>query len=296
MRPIWTRSARQTSLSAEPGALVRQLAQADRERALRLLSTDPVENLFVAARIDAFALDPVRMGCTIWGYERGENLVSLCHVGSNVVPVGLDQTIAVAFAERIGRRRGAAAIMGNAGQVALLHGVLSERWGDSWGQARDVRPHQPLMVIERPASCDPDPRVRQMTMADFDAYYRAAVAMYTEEVGVTPLDASGSYARYVRSLIEQRRAFGIVDERGEVIFKSDVGSSLGSVCQVQGVWLKPGLRGKGLSIPAMAAVVEMCRLRWPTVSLYVNDYNTRARRLYERVGFRTVGELATVLY
>ncbi len=296
MRPIWTRSARQTSLSAEPGALVRQLAQADRERALRLLSTDPVENLFVAARIDAFALDPVRMGCTIWGYERGENLVSLCHVGSNVVPVGLDQTIAAAFAERIGRRRGAAAIMGNATQVALLHGVLSERWGDSWGQARDIRPHQPLMVIERPASCDPDPRVRQMTMADFDAYYRAAVAMYTEEVGVTPLDASGSYARYVRSLIEQRRAFGIVDERGEVIFKSDVGSSLGSVCQVQGVWLKPGLRGKGLSIPAMAAVVEMCRLRWPTVSLYVNDYNTRARRLYERVGFRTVGELATVLY
>ena len=32
------------------------------------------------------------------------------------------------------------------------------------------------------------------------------------------------------------------------------------------------------------------------VSLYVNDYNVRARRLYERIGFRTVGELATVLY
>ena len=296
MRPIWTRSGRQTSLSAEPGALVRQLAQPDRDRALRLLATDPVENLFVAARIDGFGLDPIRMGCTVWGYERGDNLVSLCHVGSNVVPVGIDQTIAVAFAERIGRRRGAAAIMGEAGQVELLHTVLSERWGDSWGQARDVRPSQPLMVIERPAGCDPDPRVRQMTLADFDAYYRAAVAMYTEEVGVSPLDASGSYARYVRSLIEQRRAFGIVDERGEVIFKSDVGSALGPVCQVQGVWLQPGLRGQGLSIPAMAAVLEMCRLRWPTVSLYVNDYNTRARRLYERVGFRTVGKLATVLY
>ena len=32
------------------------------------------------------------------------------------------------------------------------------------------------------------------------------------------------------------------------------------------------------------------------VSLYVNDYNTRARRLYQGLGFRTVGELATVLY
>ena len=28
----------------------------------------------------------------------------------------------------------------------------------------------------------------------------------------------------------------------------------------------------------------------------INDYNIRARKLYERVGFQTVGELATVLY
>ena len=46
----------------------------------------------------------------------------------------------------------------------------------------------------------------------------------------------------------------------------------------------------------MAQVVRLCRQRYPVVSLYVNDYNTRARRLYQGLGFRTVGELATVLY
>ncbi len=296
MRPIWTRSARQTSQSAEPGAQVRHLSSADRERALALLAADPVENLFVAARIDGFGLDPMRMGCTIWGYERHGQLVALCHVGSNVVPVGVDPAIAASFAEHIGRRRGTAAIMGNAEQVALMHRALGERWGDSWGQSRDTRWHQPLMLIDHPAQVGVDPRVRVITMADFDAYYEAAVSMYTEEVGVSPLDATGSYARYVRSLIQQGRAFGVIDERGEVIYKSDVGSALGRICQVQGVWLHPRLRGQGMSVPAMAAVVDLCRQRWPLVSLYVNDYNVRARRLYERVGFRTLGELATVLY
>jgi predicted GNAT family acetyltransferase len=34
----------------------------------------------------------------------------------------------------------------------------------------------------------------------------------------------------------------------------------------------------------------------PSVSLYVNDYNVRAVRTYERVGFRQVGTFATVLF
>ena len=33
----------------------------------------------------------------------------------------------------------------------------------------------------------------------------------------------------------------------------------------------------------------------PLVSLYVNDYNQAARRLYERLGFRQVGDFTTVL-
>ena len=32
------------------------------------------------------------------------------------------------------------------------------------------------------------------------------------------------------------------------------------------------------------------------MSLYVNDYNTAARRVYERCGFEQVGMFATVLF
>jgi predicted GNAT family acetyltransferase len=47
----------------------------------------------------------------------------------------------------------------------------------------------------------------------------------------------------------------------------------------------------------MAAVVRIVRARFaPSVSLYVNGFNVRAIRTYERVGFRRVGTFATVLF
>jgi predicted GNAT family acetyltransferase len=46
----------------------------------------------------------------------------------------------------------------------------------------------------------------------------------------------------------------------------------------------------------MAAVVEHARRLAPVVSLYVNDYNYKARASYRRVGFEQVGTFATVLF
>ena len=46
----------------------------------------------------------------------------------------------------------------------------------------------------------------------------------------------------------------------------------------------------------MAAVVQLARKQAPVVSLYVNDYNARARASYERVGFEQIGSYATVLF
>jgi hypothetical protein len=74
--------------------------------------------------------------------------------------------------------------------------------------------------------------------ADGESYFAAAVAMYTEEVGVSPLDGTNGYRWYVDRLLETGCAMGIV-ENGEVIFKSDVGSSTSNTCQVAGVWLRP---------------------------------------------------------
>lgn len=273
---------------------VRVLGRPDMEQAMALLNANPIENLFVLARVGAFGLERLVLGCEVLGLERDGELVSLCHAGSNVVPVSADQEATRLFAEKLGPHRVASSIMGPAAQVRWLWEALSAR-GGSWARVREVRARQPLMAIRGEPLVEGDPRVQTITMADFGAYFEAAVAMYTEEVGVSPLEASGSYRRYVTELVTSGRAFGIVED-GKVLFKADVGAVFGPFCQIQGVWLAPELRGQRASVPAMAAVVRLVGPRYPIQSLYVNDFNTRARRLYQTVGFDTVGEFATVLY
>ena len=136
-----------------------------------------------------------------------------------------------------------------------------------------------------------------MTLDQWDAYTDAAVKMYTEEIGVSPVQGNpAGYRFYVRQLITSGRAFGIFDD-GRVIFKADLGSVSGSVCQVQGVWLDPALRGRGLAAPAMAAVVQLARTMVPDrVALRQRLQPRRPGRRTPGSASQTVGEFATIHY
>jgi uncharacterized protein len=275
---------------------VRVLTRDDLPSAIRVLSTNPVENVFVASRVRAAGLEQASLGCPVWGWERDGLLRSLCHAGSNLVPVNAEPAALTAWTEFAGGHRMCASIIGPSTVAMDLWQRLGDRWGPAWSEARDVRPHQPVLSIETDPAIPADPRVRRVTLDQWDAYTDAAVKMYTEEIGVSPIQGNpAGYRFYVRQLITSGRAFGIF-EGGRVIFKADLGSVSGTVSQVQGVWLEPELRGRGLAAPAMAAVVMLARAAVPTVSLYVNDYNRPARATYARVGFRQVGEFATIHY
>lgn len=274
---------------------VRVLGNDDLGALVSAVLKNPVENLFIGSRVKMGGLDPYTLGCEVWGYERDGEVVALCHNGSNLVVANADADAIEAFAQRIGPRTSTASIMGPAGPTLALWRRLCELWPRGWGAYREMRPDQPLMVLKDPSRVAPDPRVRVITFDDFDAYYDAAVAMYTEEVGVSPTFGGGDYRFYVQRLIRERLAFGIVED-GLVIFKADVGASTGLFAQVQGVWLAPSHRGRGLSAPAMTAVDDLLSERFRAVSLYVNSFNHVARALYRRVGYVEVGTFATILY
>jgi uncharacterized protein len=178
---------------------------------------------------------------------------------------------------------------------------VSELWGylrPYWGPARDVRSAQPLMAIDAPAPITADNAVRRVRLDEVDVLLPASVAMFTEEVGVSPLAGDGgvSYRTRVSELVRSGRAFARI-EQGQVIFKAEVGAATPQACQVQGVWVRPEFRGRGLAAPGMAAVVDLARATIsPVVSLYVNDFNSPARATYRRAGFAEVGEFMSVLF
>lgn len=260
----------------------------------RLLAADPVANVFFSSRVDAGVLHPGLPG-TVLGWPAAEPR-ALLHIGANLVPLADDFGAVPAFVEAVGRRRTCQSIVGNAPLALSLWRALGDRWGRQYSQVREVRASQPLMATSTAPVVRADPRVRPITMADFESYFEASVAMYTEEVGVVPGSGpESSYRSYCRWLVDQGRAFGIVVD-GRVIFKSDVGAASGEVAQIQGVWLAPELRGRGISVAAMAAVTEYILADYAVACLYVNDFNLPAISSYRRVGFEQVGELATILF
>jgi predicted GNAT family acetyltransferase len=154
------------------------------------------------------------------------------------------------------------------------------------------------MAIDGPPLVEPDPDVRLVEPHEVDVLLPACVAMFTEEVGVSPLTGDGGalYRARVEELIATGRAFARLED-GVVAFKAEIGAATRAACQVQGVWVHPSLRRRGIGTAGMAAVVIAAQASIaPVVSLYVNDFNIPARRSYKKVGFKEIGTFASVLF
>lgn len=273
----------------------RVLTEDDRALVTRLLSSDPVGNCFVASRVEAGVLDANGVG-ELWGWPAQEPR-SLLHVGANLVAVDADAEALRAFASDLGRWRTFVAIVGPRQVATTLWQLLAERWPDVYGRPRVVRERQFLMVRDSPSPIEPDPRLELARQEFFDSYFAAAVAMYREELDEDPMATNPSgYRRYVRSIIDANRGFAVTDDKGDVVFKADLGAVSSHVAQVQGVWVAPHLRGRGLSVPAMAGVTNAIIEGGRIASLYVNDFNTPAVASYRRVGYEIVDELTSILF
>ncbi|HQR80983.1 MAG TPA: GNAT family N-acetyltransferase [Actinomycetota bacterium] len=273
---------------------VRLLSGADAPDLRRLLRSDPVSYAMVAERTALIGVG-VLLGAEVWGWFRDGVLSAALHLGANVVPINADEDGLAALAARARLSpRTCSSIVGPADAVLHFYDLVRP----AWGEGREVRAHQPMLTIDSDPLIPPDPRVRRAEMADLDILFPASVAMFTEELGISPLapDGGATYRRRVAGLVRHGRAF-LIEQDGQVLFKAEVGVLADEVAQVQGVWVDPPHRGRHVSEPALAAVVRLTREHLaPVVSLYVNDFNHAALAAYAKVGFRQVGEFATVLF
>lgn len=280
-------------LRTRPGLAV--LGPRDLSAFLELTARNSVVNLFVEARARATQLEPRRLAGEMWGWIEDGELTSACHAGANLVPIEATEQALDAFAARgILQGRRCATIVGPMAQTLGLW----ERLSPSWSPSRARRWHQPHLELAGPPAVVSDPYLRRATPADLDVVYPASVAMHTEELGVSPErgGATRQYRARVADLIERGLTFIRLDQ-GRVVFKADVAASTPNACQVQGVYVDPACRNQGLATAGMAAVVEISRHEIaPIVSLYVNEHNTAARRVYEKVGFTQTAEFGTVLF
>ena len=275
---------------------IRALDAQSIELVKNLIEQDPVRHCFLAARLEQTKQSRFRPSYPdLLGYFDDGKLKSILMTGANIVPVNTSLIARQEFAtvlNRSGRR--SSSIVGPAEEVLdLWSKVLG-----SWGPAREVRGNQPVLTMRSNSSLPIDHDVRYSNLSDLDELLPACIAMFTEEVGISPMLNGGgnAYRNRISELVSSRRSF-VKYLGSELVFKAEVGTVGAGVAQIQGVWVKPEYRGRGIAAPAMAAVVKLVLADLaPVVSLYVNDYNEVALKTYRTVGFEQVDTFATVLF
>ena len=97
-------------------------------------------------------------------------------------------------------------------------------------------------------------------------------------------DPAGFRERHASDVRDGR--WWIARERGRIVFQVHVGASSATAVQLGGVFVPPELRGRGHATAGVRGICARLFDRYEIVTLYCDEANERARRVYERVGFR----------
>jgi ribosomal protein S18 acetylase RimI-like enzyme len=244
------------------------------DQVLAFCAEEPVERVFLE--------DIARRGLGRFTALAGDDgrLVSLCHVGANVVPSG---ERCASFAD--------AAVRGQARMIIGEERAVTELWDEAARRMptpRDDRPGQPVYVLrERPEPGETG--LRAATRADLERLVPACAAAHREEIGIDPLRRDPDGFRWrTRAQIEEGRSWVWLED-DVILFKAEASAWTPAAVQLQQVWVDPAARRRG---HAQRGMRDLCRLlleQVPTVCLFVRPENEPALRLYDSIGMeRTI--------
>lgn len=146
----------------------------------------------------------------------------------------------------------------------------------------------PLAVRDRRYDLRPATRDELLEVAE------AQAALAVLECGVDPMerDREGFMAR-VAERIDRGRVFVVVED-GRMIFKAEVMAEANGVAYLEGVFVAPERRGRGIGADCLAQLGQMLLGRVQTVCLLSNVEFTAAHASFRKAGFRRSEQWTTL--
>jgi RimJ/RimL family protein N-acetyltransferase len=268
-----------------------RLTNALERDALDYLARDPYLNVFLTYLV-LFDLSTLTRNAIHLALDEHDRVRGVGYFGRQIA-LAADEVAVEEFA-RIGSTvAGEKMIVGPRETVAAYWSLVGPRHGP----ARLIRDRQYVMMVDRTRLQPYERRVvaRRARIDEWTTVADNSAAMIAGELEYDPLRSSPEFTANVRTMID-RGLWWVGESVGRLCFFCNIGPWSRETAQLQGIWTPPELRGKGLATAALGAVCDRLLEMSPTLSLYVNDFNTRAIALYERAGFTTAGEYQTILF
>ena len=269
------------------------LSARNEAEALAYLARAPYDNVYVHWLI--------RSGMGVRGVESfavsrdaSGTVDGVCYFGRQIVPCATSSAALAAFAERAAAARPPS-------EIVAPRPSLERFWVKAAPRLpapRLIRRSQPVYAIDRAhlRGSRRDAPVARAKAADLEELNRNSAAMFEHELGRAAGSVVPSQQRERTRRILESGWWWCYRAQERIVFQCSVGSQSPYTAQLQGVWTPPADRGNGYATRALAAICDHLLDENPTLSLFVNDFNTSAIALYERVGFFRAGEFASVLF
>jgi predicted GNAT family acetyltransferase len=131
--------------------------------------------------------------------------------------------------------------------------------------------------------------LRRATIDDLDQIAPVQAAMAEFESGVNPMekDPEGFRARCARR-IEMGRVW-VLEQAGRIVFKADVQAHTPDVVYLEGIWVSPAERGKGIGRKCLRQLCRDLLTRTKAVCVLVNEESVRAHTFYRMCNFKMRG-------
>ena len=270
-----------------------ELTEANRVETLEFLAARPVHTVVMTSFINDNGIESELHRGRFYGYRNAKGrLEGVALIGhTTLVEARSDDALkALAFAAR--------------SSETPIHLVMSDDdaaetfWSYYSGGA-----HQPrlactevLFELSFPflvRNCDK--QLRPATAAELNEVAEAQAAIAFLESGIDPLERDREgFLRRVLKRIEQGRVFVVVED-GRMVFKADVIAETAEVAYLEGVYVAPEYRGKGLGSTCLSQLGQMLLSRVDAVCLLSNVELTDAHKCYRNAGFRSIDQCTTLV-
>ncbi len=262
---------------------VRELREEDRAQVLAFLIRDPVQSVILRGLILDYGMCAPELRGSFYGYFAEEQLFGVALIGHQIVVFATDEAFH-SFARKAVEVKARGYIMlGPQAQVETIWNHLAQ-------QGRETRQvsAQRLYVCQKQRQTPDRLQLLRANVAELDVIVDAQAEMALEESGIDPRlsDLAGFRHRIVER-IERKRVWVKIED-GKVIFKAELFSDTPETVYLEGIWIHPEYRNRGIGKSCLTELVYRLLKDHQAVCLIANEEETVAHRVYEHAGFTPV--------